>query len=470
MNQAVQRIFDNPVRNLLLLAVAGSSLALLATPYYPLSILPAMVVIGLALMGRYPLVGYYIIIAAIPYGAYRGFEGKLAFLRIHWIAAFCLLLLLAFQTMAAKRLPPGLESRIWFKWLLYLAISASAAAMSPYTGPALKSVLLLGVAGLYMALTMIFMDRRQLLGPLAQVIIWSVGLGSLLAALGYFASLGLFAEKVESGFKRGLGGAPDPNNLALMIIFSLPLLAHWYFSTTKRWSKLWALALLGFNVLGMVSTYSRGGALIMFVVLASIAIKHRKRFSPRLLGIVLGGGMLAAAIALAVVPQTYWERQQSLFEAQDLSIERRASYLIVAWDAFLERPIRGWGPDAFRFIYEKSPQAQVFVRPGRDKDRPAHNTYLEVLIGMGIFGLAVFLAILWQALSDFIRARRTFAAKGDRAGADIVAAYRLSYVSLLIFLLLFSDIYHKYLLLILAVSQVAAREAGLAPGPEGEAA
>jgi hypothetical protein len=48
-----------------------------------------------------------------------------------------------------------------------------------------------------------------------------------------------------------------------------------------------------------------------------------------------------------------------------------------------------------------------------------------------------------------------FAIRGDPAGADLVACYRIGFCVLLIFLLMLSDMYHKYLLLSVGLSQLA---------------
>ena len=451
---------DDVVKYLLIILVTGLVLFLLTTPHYELALVPALAIIGMLGLSKKPIIGYYLIVLVIPFGAFRSIGGS-EYLRIHWIAAFCLLVILGFEALSHKRLPAQVHSSMWWKYLLYLVMAAIAALLSPYGMEAVKDFILLMIGGLYIGLTMIYVGRKQLFSSLPRLLVLSVGIGSLLAALGFFFNISFFAEKTQAGlFKRGLGGTEDPNNQALMIIYTLPLLGYWFFRARSALSRIAALLIFSFDVLGMVTTYSRGGALIMGSVLLAVLFQNRRFITPRNLGLLFSGVAIGLALALLIIPASYWERQKSLVTAEDLSLERRFSYLVVAWDAFKERPLTGWGPDSFRYIYEDSDMARKYVRKNHDRDRPAHNTYLEVLIGTGLPGLMMFLLILLQALRDFTRARKTLLRHGDEDGAGWVGAYRLSLFGLLVFLLLFSDIYHKYLLLSLGLSQCARHVAG----------
>ncbi|NJB67646.1 O-antigen ligase [Desulfobaculum xiamenense] len=447
----------NPVFAITAGGVVAATIAALASPTPALALLPGLAVLMLLALAKRPHWGYYAIIWLIPFGAYRELPGPLGFVKIHWLLAFCLIAFVILRALAQRRLPDATHARLWGPFTLLMVISAISAALSPYPHLSWRNVALFVVAAMYMGLTMVHVDRTGYVRVLPQVLLWSVTVGSCLAALGFFFDIPLFAEKVGGDFKRGLGTAPDPNNMALMIIFTMPFLAHWFFTTRRKLVRVLVPGLMGVNALGMVTTYSRGGALLMALTIVAIAIQHRENFAPRHVGLALAGLAIATATTLTIVPASYWERQQSLVTAEDLSIKRRASYLIVAWDAFRQRPLTGWGPGTFRQLYAESPQAQQYVRPGRSKLRPAHNTYVEMLVGTGLIGMAVYLHILARTMLDLRRARRLFAASGDTQAARITSTYIVSFGALLLFLLMFSDEYHKYLLLALALSQVAKR-------------
>ena len=90
-----------------------------------------------------------------------------------------------------------------------------------------------------------------------------------------------------------------------------------------------------------------------------------------------------------------------------------------------------------------------------DTQRYAHNTYLEFLIGSGILGFLLFLIILMITIRNFLKSRKNFLLQGRQDMVSLVSSYQLSFVSLIIYLLIFSDMYHKYLFVSLALSQVA---------------
>lgn len=443
---------------LAVLVALAAGLAL-ATPAPWLGLAPGLA-LGLGmLLARRPRWAFLAFVFVIPFGSFRTVSADFEFLRIHWLLAGGLLLYAIFRHLPAKTFPQQVRSGLWIPVLIYLAANAVATSLSPYSETALKELSLLCAGFSFVALAMYFIDAGMLRSGLPAAVIWSNTLGSLLALAGYFLNISLFAMKTyEGGFKRGLGGAPDPNNMALMINFTMPFLAAWLFRGPRPGVRFLALGLMAVNCLGLVTTFSRGGVLVLALTGLLVLHEHRRRFSSRLLGLFLAGGMAAAALALAMVPGKFWERQASLVASEDdQSLGRRASYLLVARDSFLEKPLLGWGTGVFRDIYEGSEIAQVFAREGRSNRRHAHNTYAEVLVGAGLLGLALFLGILHRTLRSLGRGIAGLRAAGDPATADAVATLRTSFLSLLLYMLIFSDIYHKYLLIALGAAEAARR-------------
>jgi O-antigen ligase len=167
-----------------------------------------------------------------------------------------------------------------------------------------------------------------------------------------------------------------------------------------------------------------------------------------------------------LTPQSYYNRLGSLGDDQDFALRRRASYLVIAKRLVTESPILGSGPDTFSYRYAETETGRRFKRKWETGRRDAHNTYIEVIVGSGVIGLALFLAILLFALRSMSSAIRQFTAKGRNDLALLSVAYRMAMISLLIYLLIFSDVYHKYLLLALAASQIARFLAQQLPDPE----
>jgi O-antigen ligase len=448
------------VASLAVLLVVASSVGLLATPYPLLALAPAGILLSLLTLEHWPTLGYYLIVAFIPFGSYRSPDGIGGYLRVHWILGIILVGLAFLHWVPRKGIREELRSQIW-PWLaLFLAVRSISALHSPYPGLAWKHVMLLVAAAAYIGVTMLFVTRKGLFKILPTVVVLSVTLSSFLSVIGYFFNLPFFAEKAVTGaFKRGTGAAPDPNNMSLMIVFALPFAFHYFFHARDLFKRGLAGLVILINVLGVITTYSRGGALMFGVMLVGLFIEYRHRLRPVYIGLLLCGLASLGVFAVAMAPASYWDRLHSLTRASDPALRQRTAYVVVAGEAFAERPLLGHGPGAFRRIYAQTEYAERFQSRDESKERFAHNTYLEVLVGSGIIGLLVFLRILYIALRDFWVAKRRIRITEGNTSAILMGTYRLSFLLVLLYLLIFSDPYHKYMLLGIGLSQVAVRKA-----------
>lgn len=441
----------------LIAAVILPSLFLLTTARPSSALLPALAVAFLASLPRMHRYWFFAVVFLIPFGAYRSF-GPMGLVRLHWIIAFFLLAWVCWDHVVNRKPLTGFASNLWIWIFLFLSANFASACLSSEPLPALKSFGLLVAGFLFFALGLVMVSERGFFRDLPWVIIWSISVSSLLSVLGFAFNIPLFAENI-AGMKRGVGAVPDANNMALMIVFAVPLLAHFFHNAPSFWGRVAILAILGICLTALVTTYSRGGALILCLVTAILAMSHRRRLQPVHLGILLACLAAIFAAGFFLVPQSYWERQKSIADTSDFAVNRRASYLKVGWGAFLQRPLLGSGPDSFRHIYSRSEYARRFMKKNRVTAREAHNTYLEVLVGSGLVGFFFFAGILVRSLSNFSAAGRALVGIGDAKGASLVAAYKISFLSILLYLFIFSDVHHKYLLLSLALSEVSVRVA-----------
>jgi hypothetical protein len=164
-----------PAQCLLFLLVPGLCIALLATPYYPYALLPGFVILVLLFLGRAPQFGYYLIIFLIPFWSFRGLSETYRFLKLHWLLAFWLLILLAFQLILRKREATELRSNLWPWFLMLLTISFISALLSKYQEAAFTNLFLLAVAGLFLALNLAFISREGFSVILPAVLILRFG-------------------------------------------------------------------------------------------------------------------------------------------------------------------------------------------------------------------------------------------------------------------------------------------------------
>jgi O-antigen ligase len=145
----------------------------------------------------------------------------------------------------------------------------------------------------------------------------------------------------------------------------------------------------------------------------------------------------------------------------DRSLSRRASYVSVAWDRFVESPLIGHGPLSYPELYAKSEHAPLFgrskTRVNKGYQRPAHNTYLETLVETGLAGLAAFVALLFVGWRNFSQSVSRFRQLGYMRLADLTRAYQVAFLSQLIYFLFLSQTFAKLAWVALGMSVIAVR-------------
>jgi len=453
----VSYLFNRPIESILFLLIGGISVFLLTTQYYNYAVIPSLAFLFIFLIGRYPHIGYYAIIFVIPFAAFRGLSETYRFVRIHWILAFILILLIAFQLVFRKIDLKSFRSNLWPWFGVLLVSSLFSAFVSDFPEVSFTNIFLLIVAYLFFTINLASLSLEGFTRTLPKILILSVSLSAFLGVLGSLTDIPLFVHPLSpTSYKRSIGGSLDPNNLSLMIIFTLPLLAHWFFSTKNISEKAFIIVVACIDIAAIITTYSRGGAIMLSLVLLLIFITHIKKLRPKHLGFAAVLITSAVVVAAIIIPSVYWERQKKVTSVEeDKAIARRVSYLHVGWEAFKEHPFMGAGPGTFKYLYASSNYARMFGGEKDDIKRYAHNTYLEFLIGSGIIGLLFFLIIVGVAIRNFSTARKNYTLQGKQDMVSLMNAYRISFVSLLIYLFIFSDMYHKYLIVSLALSQVA---------------
>lgn len=435
------------------------SLALLASPYAWLAPAPGTALLGLLWIARRNALSwlFYGFVILVPFGAYRGLKGDLSFLRLHWVFTGVLALIVVCRILVTRRIPNELKGAgFWGRLFFFYLINFFALLSSKVPAISTSFMILLAAGYMLVALGMIWVDRNGFEKVFPAVVVGSVFVGSLFAVAGSVFHVSWFVSETSG---RVLGGAPDPNNMSLMIIFSLPFAAYFLVTAQRLWQRVGLLLLIAVNVAAVVATFSRGGALILFLSLGLLGWEFRRLISSRNLGLLLGVAGLAITTFMLLIPDSYQQRLGTIRAADDFSMRRRLSYITVARDLVLDRPFFGNGPDSYASLYAKSAVGRLFRRKSESGLREAHNTYIDVVTGSGILGLVAFLMVLSYAFQSFGRALRLYQQAGDAQMVLLARAYRLAFAMLLVYLFIFSDVYHKYLLLSLAMSQVAVYQA-----------
>ncbi|HUT24737.1 MAG TPA: O-antigen ligase family protein [Sumerlaeia bacterium] len=456
--RAIPLPLPRPLEGLLWLSLVLLTVGLLTTPYYAVSWLPAAALIALLVIGRCPHVAYYAIIFLIPFGAYRALPGPWGEIRLHWVLAFLLAGYLFLRYVVTRNPLQKLRCNLW-PWLFaYLAVGAFSACLSPFRETALSELFFQSIGYVYIALTLAFLTEKGFRSAAPAVIRWSVSLGSLLAILGYYFNIELFAV-VEPGVeaKRALGGTTWANNLAMTIYIAMPFLVHAAIHARTVPGRVVALLLVLLNLAAMQTTLSRLGLLMLIFVAVALFVEYAPHLRARRVAplyLVLVPFLIALPF---VISDVYRRRLGRTTSTADVSVARRITYLQVAREAFKEDPVFGSGPGTFRDIYGGTNYALSFARPGATLRRYAHNSYVEVLVGTGLVGLVLFLAVLLRGLRNFTLARAAFERAQDWESVALVGVYRIAFLCFFLHFLAASALDNKYFLFLLPASQVAMR-------------
>ena len=117
---------------------------------------------------------------------------------------------------------------------------------------------------------------------------------------------------------------------------------------------------------------------------------------------------------------------------RDRSVEGRIAAAEVGWEAFLDRPLLGWGPENYTVGYDRHVGPEAFAKGAASFDQ-AHNKLIEELTTKGLLGLMGYLA-LWVSLAVvFIRKARYLTA-AQQAFAFLIGAGLIGYFTQNIFL------------------------------------
>lgn len=193
---------------------------------------------------------------------------------------------------------------------------------------------------------------------------------------------------IDNGRVMGaIGGMfQNPNDLALNMVSVLPLAVLLAIRSTSTSSKLFAAAGAFLMIGTTVVSQSRGGFLGLAAIILVLAVQLGRK-SPRL----IAAGVVALVLALPLVPGSYWSRISSITNDElDHSGSREARRVLYgeAWDAFVDNAFTGLGAGNFKAY-----------RP-RERDVPwqeTHNALLQVASELGLFGLTIFLFLIYRA-------------------------------------------------------------------------
>jgi len=236
--------------------------------------------------------------------------------------------------------------------------------------------------------TVQFVRSAEQLRTLTRVV-FAAGVATIVLGLVSY-SLGRGTDVVTAGpvnIMRFSGLHRDPNEAAAYLCAALPFGILALKDARRAWLRLACTLGVVLLVVGVFASFSRAAVFTLaLVALGTLVRELRSRRGWIAVLVVLAAGVLLG-------PRYYFERVFALGDIlsninRDWSVLMRMRALETAWELFTQHPLTGVGMGNFVVRGAYNLWIRIVV----------HNTYMEVLVGTGIFGLTAFLAALVAAL------------------------------------------------------------------------
>jgi O-antigen ligase len=207
-------------------------------------------------------------------------------------------------------------------------------------------------------------------------------------------SLGYHADRARGPLLQAVANGVSLNLLGLLAL-------HAFLRGRIRGLK--AAVLLGSLPLAILATMTRA-VWLSFVISVGFLIfrSHNQRLRRICVGVTIVGA-LGLLIALS-----FDDQRRALTDRLRESgpLDFRQAVYAGGWQMFLEKPLAGWG------VKQMPAELARHVSGYKEKELYPHNTYLEILVEHGIFGLALYVWLMWEVL----RLGRGLVPRGEREG------------------------------------------------------
>lgn len=400
--------------------VLVSGLGFLALVMVMLSVVSLKAAVALApamlagsLIVFHPMLGLFLLVVFAQLDAVAShLSGPLpvSFYKLLTAATIAGVALASFGKPRAERLGPASRTRAYaVLLLLWMALSTIWAR-----NPGLAKDFLEGMSG-SMLLLFLIVWLADTPGRL-RLLVWTLVVTGLISAIVVIADTKLGIRLVSTdaaatsaqfdGVERSSGASNyNPTTASHMLLATTVISVLLFFGDTRlRWLS-GASVILGLAAL--VFTLARSAIIALALAVVVFAWHHRGH---RMFPFALVMAVAALAAVVPFLPDIFWERMATLFNAAvDRTLFRRVSYNLIGLDLIRQHPVLGVGPGNFPDYY-----VDIDYRwyPGREPEpRQLHNSYLEVAAESGLIALGLFLGAMLSALRAGLSAAR--AEKGE---------------------------------------------------------
>ena len=276
------------------------------------------------------------------------------------------------------------------------------------------------------------------------------------------AGVTLYSAAVTAQFRVGSNGRLevlsfyDVNDLALLIVSSLPLGLYLWRRPAGLVTRLLLTAATVFLMMTLAKTGSRGGFVAFVAVAAYLLLQFRSISRVKRAGAV---GLLAILLAVSA-SSSYFERIQTILHPSRDYNWSGASEVgrMEIWKRgigyMLSHPVFGVGARSFAVAEgELAPEARLQSYGRGFKWSEAHNAFIEIGAELGVMGLILFVTLLVSAFALLSRIRR----KAIGEAPFLAQALITSLIGVVVAAMFLSQAYSAYLYTLLGMSLGLAR-------------
>ena len=286
-----------------------------------------------------------------------------------------------------------LQTKLWLPLLAVMAIHVPIAVNNYWALITFKDMVLM--YGVYLGI-ITFVNSTEKMMTLMKL--W-MGLHGFLAVMGI----------AKGG--RGIGAwMGDENDFCMVMDMVAPFGYFLFFSASGLVEKMKYLGFLGTFILAAMASLSRGG----FFGLASVGVYCWYRSPKKLNALIVV--VVAVLFMLVLAPEKYWDEIRSSTSDETMGTGTGAARLYtwgVGMDMFYANPIIGIGQRNFPWTFEIYEAGRTF-NDRSISGRQAHSAWVTLITELGLVGIVVIGAMLFQCYRDLTWVRKRFAPAESR--------------------------------------------------------
>ena len=277
------------------------------------------------------------------------------------------------------------------------------------------SSILLNISGIILLVGLVLnIKKEEYLIQFLWVALFCAGLMGLIAILQQFKiSSFLIPHNISAvGFQMSTGLYGHKNILATYLLLHFPLSIYFYFYSESNHKKSLAGVMSILILLGLIFTKSRGGQLVLIILIISIFAYYyiKKDYSKIIklfIGLGLTMGLFLSIYSFTKIPDT--DKRLGYLYGGIITgesnawgnLENRSTFWVIGWEIFKDYWLTGAGPWTFELLFPKYFAGSMLslVDWGSTSQYPphAHNIFVQTATDSGIIGL-VFLLILLTSI------------------------------------------------------------------------